>query len=124
MNNNFAFNLKHIRQSKGMTQEQLGKLMGKDYSTIGKWENGTRSPIMEDLIKLSDILNVDIKDLINKDYSLENSKTVAQDYSKTFTQLEMLFQKHKDILTKDDEEMLKFIIEKRLREVDKQLDGE
>lgn len=50
MNNNFAFNLKHIRQEKGLTQEQLGKMMGKDYSTIGKWENGTRSPIMEDVI--------------------------------------------------------------------------
>lgn len=113
MNNNFAFNLKHIRQEKGLTQEQLGKLMNKDYSTIGKWENGTRSPIMEDVLKLSDILNVDIKDLIDKDYN-ENP-------NKTFDELDILFQKHKDILTDEDKEYMRFIIEKRKKEIDKQL---
>lgn len=113
MNNNFAFNLKHIRQEKGLTQEQLGKLMNKDYSTIGKWENGTRSPIMEDVLKLSDILNVDIKDLIDKDYN-ENP-------NRTFDELDILFQKHKDILTDEDKEYMRFIIEKRKKEIDKQL---
>lgn len=116
MNNNFAFNLKHIRQEKGLTQEQLGKLMNKDYSTIGKWENGTRSPIMEDVLKLSDILNVDIKDLIDKDYN-ENP-------NRTFDELDILFQKHKDILTDEDKEYMRFIIEKRKKEIDKQLGEE
>ena len=112
MNNNFAFNLKHIRQEKGLTQEQLGKLMNKDYSTIGKWENGTRSPIMEDVIKLSDILNVDIKDLIETEFYSGNN---------TFDELEILFSKNKDILTDDDKEYIKFIIEKRKKEIDKEL---
>lgn len=113
MDNNFAFNLKHIRQEKGLTQEQLGKLMNKDYSTIGKWENGTRSPIMEDVMKLSDVLNVDIKDLIEKNfYSSDN---------KSFDDLELLFSKNKDILTDDDKEYIKFIIEKRKKEIDKEL---
>lgn len=111
MNNNFSFNLKHIRQEKGLTQEQLGKLMNKDYSTIGKWENGTRSPIMEDVIKLSDILNVDIKDLIESNFYSENNK---------FDELELLFSKNKDILTNDDKEYIKFIIEKRKKEIDKE----
>lgn len=116
MNNNFAFNLKHLRQEKGLTQEQLGKLMNKDYSTIGKWENGTRSPIMEDVLKLSDILNVDIKDLIDKDYNTTTSKP--------FDELEILFDKNKDILTEDDKEYIKFIIEKRKKEIDRQLGEE
>lgn len=111
MNNNFSFNLKHIRQEKGLTQEQLGKLMNKDYSTIGKWENGTRSPIMEDVIKLSDIFNVDIKDLIESNFYSENNK---------FDELELLFSKNKDILTDDDKEYIKFIIEKRKKEIDKE----
>jgi len=114
MNNNFAFNLKHIRQEKGLTQEQLGKMMKKDYSTIGKWENGTRSPIMEDVIKLSDILNVDIKDLIEEDFSSKNKNS--------FDELELLFSKNKDILTEDDKDYIKFIIEKRKKEIDKQLE--
>ena len=105
MNNNFAFNLKHIRQEKGLTQEQLGKMMGKDYSTIGKWENGTRSPIMEDVIRLSDILDIDIRDLIDRDYNSKNYNELDE--------LDILFSKNKDILTDEDKEYMKFIIEKR-----------
>ena len=105
MDNNFAFNLKHIRQEKGLTQEQLGKLMNKDYSTIGKWENGTRSPIMEDVIKLADILQVDIQDLIDKDYSKNDDR---------LTKLDILYQKTKNILSEDDKSTLEFILQKTL----------
>lgn len=105
MDNNFAFNLKHIRQEKGLTQEQLGKLMNKDYSTIGKWESGTRSPIMEDVIKLADILQIDIQDLIDKDYSKNDDR---------LTKLDILYQKTKNILSEDDKSTLEFILQKTL----------
>ena len=111
MNNNFAFNLKHIRQEKGLTQEQLGKLMNKDYSTIGKWENGSRSPIMEDVLKLADIFNVDIKDLIDKDYN--------EDSNKTFNKLDILYSKTKDILSDDDRATLEFIMQKTIDNYEK-----
>lgn len=111
MNNNFAFNLKHIRQEKGLTQEQLGKIMNKDYSTIGKWENGSRSPSMEDVIKLSDIFNINIKDLIEQNYQPDN---------KPFDELEVLFSKHKDKLSDSDKTIIKTIIEERIKEIDNQ----
>lgn len=114
MNNNFAFNLKYIRQIKGLTQEQLGKLMGKDYSTIGKWESGARSPIMEDVLKLSDVLNVDVKDLISKNYNKDNNLN-------DFDELNILFDKNKDILTDSDKQIIKTIIEQRKKEIDKEL---
>ena len=41
-----------------------------------------------------------------------------------FDELELLFSKHKNILTDDDKEYIKFIIEKRRKEIDKQLDKE
>ena len=113
MNNNFAFNLKHIRQEKGLTQEQLGKLMNKDYSTIGKWENGTRSPVMEDVVKLADIFNIEIKDLVEKNFYSSDKKS--------FDDLDILYSKNKDILTEDDKEYIKFIKKKRKKEIDKEL---
>ncbi len=64
MENNFSNNLKHLRIQNNMTQEELGKKLGKDYSTIGKWENGSRSPIMEDVIKISQIFDVSLEKLI------------------------------------------------------------
>ncbi len=70
MDNYFNTNLKHLRVTNGLRQEELGKRLKKDYSTIGKWENGTRSPIMEDVIKVAEIFNVDLKDLLLKDLRL------------------------------------------------------
>ena len=73
MNNYFNTNLKHLRITRGLKQEELGKKLNKDYSTIGKWENGTRSPIMEDVIKVSEIFNIDLKDLLLKDLRFDNA---------------------------------------------------
>lgn len=39
----------------------------------------------------------------------------------SFDELEILFDKHKDILTQDDKDYIKFIIEKRKKEIDKEL---
>ena len=58
MENNFASNLKHLRLQSGMTQEELAKKLDKDYSTIGKWELGQRSPIMTDVIRIANLFNV------------------------------------------------------------------
>ena len=73
MKNYFNTNLKFIRTQKGLTQEQFSKMLDKDYSTIGKWENGSRTPILEDVVKLSEILNVSVSDLVVKDLRLKES---------------------------------------------------
>lgn len=112
MNNYFATNLKFLRTKADMTQEDLAKKMGKDYSTIGKWESGQRTPIMEDVMKLSDVFNLNVQDLVEKDLRFN---------IKPFDELEILFSKNKDILTDDDKKYIKFIIENRKREIDKQL---
>ena len=48
-------------------------------------------------------------------------KTDLSSFSNTFDETEILFDKYKDILTDDDKETIKFLIEKRKREIDKQL---
>ncbi len=116
MENNFSNNLKYLRIQNNMTQEELGKKLGKDYSTIGKWENGSRSPIMEDVIKISQIFDISLENLIGdflgKDLTTDNIN---------FDELELLFNKNKDILSDDDKETIKFVIEKAKRKVDEQL---
>ena len=53
--------------------------------------------------------------LVGKDLRIKDNE---------FDELELLFNKNKDILTEDDKETMKFIIEKRRREIDKQLGDE
>ena len=73
MENNFAKNFKRLRIENGMTQEEIGIKLHTDYSTIGKWEKGSRSPIMEDVIKISELFDISLQELICG--NLDNKKS-------------------------------------------------
>ena len=60
----FAETLKKLRKEKGITQEQLGKQMFVNHSTIARWESGTRLPDAEMVFRIADILGVDINTLM------------------------------------------------------------
>ena len=66
-----ASNIEYLRKKKNMTQKQLGKLLGYNYTTIGNWENNLRVPNLIDLFKLSRIFNVSTDDLISKNFKIE-----------------------------------------------------
>lgn len=55
----------------------------------------------------------------------DNKKSLSsynsENKDKSFDEFELLFYKNKDILTEEDKEYMKFIIEKRKKEIDKQL---
>ena len=72
--NNFSNNLKFLRNYYNLNQLQLGNKLGKDYSTIGKWENGTRSPTMQDTLDICSYFNIDLNDIILKDLREEVAK--------------------------------------------------
>lgn len=51
--------LRSARLKAGLTQEQLGDLVGKDITTIGKYENGRRRPPVATAKKIAEILLLD-----------------------------------------------------------------
>lgn len=61
----FAETLKKLRKEKGITQEQLGKQMFVNHSTIARWESGTRLPDATMLVRIADVLGADVKTLLN-----------------------------------------------------------
>lgn len=76
MENNFASNLKHLRIQAGMTQDELAKKLDKDYSTIGKWELGQRSPIMVDVLKIAELFQVSLETLIGGSVIFDNAEVI------------------------------------------------
>lgn len=108
MNNNFASNLKHLRIQSGMTQEELAKKLDKDYSTIGKWELGQRSPIMVDVIKVSELFNVSLEKLINSSI-IENNEN-----NNSFNKTDILYNKTKNILNDDERAMVEFAMQRAI----------
>lgn len=53
-----------IRKMQGLSQAQVAELLGLERSTISKWETGVTSPRSKILIRLSEIYNCNIADLL------------------------------------------------------------
>ncbi|MCL2088390.1 MAG: helix-turn-helix domain-containing protein [Oscillospiraceae bacterium] len=64
-----------LRKSHGLTQEQLAKLVGVTTSAVSNYEQGTRLPKEETLIKLSNHFNVSIDYLMDNE-SEEQTATI------------------------------------------------
>lgn len=59
-----ASNIKKIRKDKGITQVALAYACGFDKQNMQRIEAGRTSPTLKTLLKISDALEIDIKDLI------------------------------------------------------------
>ena len=59
--------LKELRDDKGLTQSQLGNIIGAKKSAISLWESGKRQPDNETLSKLADFYNVSVDHILCRD---------------------------------------------------------
>lgn len=60
-------NIKLIRQSKGLTQEELAKKLGISKSAISRYESGQRDPNLDSADKIASVLGVALRDLVSAD---------------------------------------------------------
>ncbi|MFL0061961.1 helix-turn-helix domain-containing protein [Tenacibaculum maritimum] len=56
--------IKEILESKGIKQTWLSDKLDKSYNMINSYVQNRRQPSIEDLYKISEILEVDVKDLL------------------------------------------------------------
>ena len=54
----FSENLKRIRSEKGLSQQELAKRVGVSQTAIYQWEKGTRTPKIEAIAKLANVLAI------------------------------------------------------------------
>jgi len=65
----FAIILKELRKSNNITQVELAKMLNLTQSSVSEWENEISRPEYENLIKLADIFDVSLDELMGrKDY--------------------------------------------------------
>jgi len=70
----FSENLKTLRKEKGFSQEQLAARLNVVRQTVSKWEKGISVPDAELLIKLSEVLNVTVSELLGKKIDISEEK--------------------------------------------------
>ena len=73
----FSDNLKRIRKEKGFSQEQLAVKLNVVRQTVSKWEKGLSVPDADLLMKLAEVLDVTVDDLLGKKID------IADDENKT-----------------------------------------
>ena len=59
--------LKSLRESRALTQERLGEILGVAKSTISVYESGRREPNFETLEAIADCFNVSLSSLLGDD---------------------------------------------------------
>lgn len=107
----FSNNIKYLLDTKRITTKKILEITGHNSkSLVAMWRTGERYITTGDAVKIANYLGITVDDLLNKDL-----KHIFEEKN----EVEMLFSKYKDILTDDDKETIKFIIEKRKKDIDK-----
>lgn len=60
--------IKLVLVEKRRTSKWLSEQMGVNPSTVSKWRTNTSQPDITNLLKIADLLEVDIKELIVREY--------------------------------------------------------
>jgi transcriptional regulator with XRE-family HTH domain len=101
MENMFSKNIKYLLDTGKISVKTILNITSvKSKSLVYMWKSGERQITTEDAVKLANFLNITLDDLINKDLSKVD-------------EFGSYFNANKHLLTEEDKDMIKFIIEKR-----------
>ena len=71
-------NIKTLRKKAGLTQEALAEQMGIKRSLIGAYEEGRAEPRINNLVKLSEVFNIPIDTLVQKDLAEPGEQAISR----------------------------------------------
>ena len=84
----FSENLKALRKQKGFSQEELATRLHVVRQTVSKWEKNLSVPDADTLIRLAEILEVSVSELLGAKIENENTASdVAEQLSRINEQL-------------------------------------
>lgn len=87
------------RCRRGLSQEELGKLIHVSKVSICGYEKGTKSPTLENLSKLLDVLELKVEDIFEEHYTMisENEVKYGTEFSDTELNLIRALRKTPDL---------------------------
>ena len=59
--------IRSCREARGMSQKFVAISIGVSPPTVSMWENGTKEPTRDNLVKLADLFNVSLDYLVGRD---------------------------------------------------------
>ena len=88
-------NIKHFRKAKGMSQEEMAVKLNVVRQTVSKWENGLSVPDADVVIRMADLLNVSVSQLLGVDVEDQTNRDLSEELSKLNEQLAKKSQQEK-----------------------------
>lgn len=59
-------NIRFLRKSKGLKQEDLANVLGSCRSTVGQWEIGANTPPIDAIVQIADFFGVSLDDMLSR----------------------------------------------------------
>ena len=75
-------NIKYYRKKQGISQEELAVELHVVRQTVSKWENNLSVPDAETLIKISELLQVSVSQLVDVDVKQETTDDIASELAR------------------------------------------
>lgn len=96
-------NLKNARKNKGLSQEELAIRLNVVRQTVSKWEKGLSVPDAEMLVRISEVLDVSVKELLGSNIEIEqndNLQIIAMELQKLNELLALQQEQRKNLCSK------------------------
>lgn len=74
----FGKRLKELRKQSNLTQEELSEMLGVFQKQIGNIETGTTFTTMTNLVKLSEIFGIEVKDLFEFNHQKSRKELIDE----------------------------------------------
>lgn len=102
--------LLQLRKERGMSQVALAKILGCSQNMISQWENGTRDPNTQTLIKIAEFFGVSTDYLLGntEETAMPKTKKVPKDLRKILEEEEIILN-GRMMSEEDKNKMLKII---------------
>lgn len=71
-NNKVGHFIAKLRKKKGLTQDELGNMLGISGKSVSKWERGLNMPDISLIYKLSEVFDVDLNQLLNGEDAIKS----------------------------------------------------
>lgn len=68
-------NIKYIREEHNITQKEFARRIGRTANAVSNWEVGFRSPKLEDVVKICEVFNIGINEMIGEDMNITKSSS-------------------------------------------------
>jgi len=87
MEESFGQRISRLRKGKGLTQEELGDKVGISSQAVSKWETDMSVPDVTILVKLANILDVSVDELLGNERAKETPTLVPAEQRKDVSKM-------------------------------------